>query len=41
MTFIINQDGKIIIRTVHEIRRRISMQSTELPNYMYKQHGRY
>ena len=30
-----------IIRTVHELQRRISMQSIELANYIYKQHGRY
>ena len=32
---------RAIIRAVHEIQRRISMQSTELANYIYKQHGRY
>jgi CRP/FNR family transcriptional regulator, cyclic AMP receptor protein len=32
---------RAIIRTVHEIQRRISMQSVELANYIYKQHGRY
>jgi CRP/FNR family cyclic AMP-dependent transcriptional regulator len=32
---------RAIIRTVHEIQRRISMQSIELANYIYKQHGRY
>ena len=32
---------RAIIRTVHEIQRRISMQSTELANYIHKQHGRY
>ena len=32
---------RAIIRTVHEIQRRISMQSVELTNYIYKQHGRY
>jgi CRP-like cAMP-binding protein len=32
---------RAIIRTVHEIQRRISMQATELANYIYKQHGRY
>jgi CRP-like cAMP-binding protein len=32
---------RAIIRTVHEIQRRLSMQSTELSNYIYKQHGRY
>ena len=32
---------RAIVRTVHEIQRRISMQSVELANYIYKQHGRY
>ena len=32
---------RAIVRTVHEIQRRISMQSTELMNYIYKQHGKY
>jgi len=32
---------RAIVRTVHEIQRRLSMQSVELANYMYKQHGRY
>jgi len=32
---------RAIIRTVHELQRRISMQSVELTNYIYKQHGRY
>jgi len=32
---------RAIIRTVHEIQRHMSMQSTELANYIYKQHGRY
>ena len=32
---------RAIIRTVHEIQRRLSMQSAELTNYIYKQHGRY
>ena len=32
---------RAIIRTVHEIQRRISMHSVELANYIYKQHGRY
>jgi len=32
---------RAIIRTVHELQRRISMQATELANYIYKQHGRY
>jgi hypothetical protein len=26
---------------VHELQRRLSMQSIELTNYVYKQHGRY
>ena len=30
-----------IVRTVHAIQRKISIQSTELANYIYKQHGRY
>ena len=30
-----------IVRTVHAIQRKISIQSTELTNYIYKQHGRY
>ena len=32
---------RAIVRTVHEIQRRISMQTVELANYVYKQHGRY
>jgi CRP/FNR family cyclic AMP-dependent transcriptional regulator len=32
---------RAIVRTVHEIQRRLSMQSAELSNYIYKQHGRY
>jgi CRP/FNR family transcriptional regulator, cyclic AMP receptor protein len=32
---------RAIIRTVHDIQRRLSMQSIELANYIYKQHGRY
>ena len=32
---------RAIVRTVHEIQRRISMQTTELTNYIYKQHGKY
>ena len=32
---------RAIVRTVHQIQRRLSMQSTELTNYIYKQHGRY
>jgi CRP/FNR family transcriptional regulator, cyclic AMP receptor protein len=30
-----------IVRAVHQIQRRMSMQSVELTNYIYKQHGRY
>ena len=32
---------RAIVRTVHEIQRRISMQTTELTNYITKQHGKY
>ena len=32
---------RAIIRAVHQIQRRLSMQSVELTNYIYKQHGRY
>jgi CRP-like cAMP-binding protein len=32
---------RAIVRTVHEIQRRISMQTVELTNYIYKQHGKY
>ena len=32
---------RAIIRAVHQIQRRLSMQSVELANYIYKQHGRY
>jgi hypothetical protein len=32
---------RAIVRTVHEIQRRISMQTAELTNYIYKQHGKY
>ena len=30
-----------IVRTTHQIQRRLSMQSVELTNYIYKQQGRY
>jgi CRP/FNR family transcriptional regulator, cyclic AMP receptor protein len=30
-----------IVRATHQIQRRLSMQSVELTNYIYKQHGRY
>jgi len=32
---------RAIIRTAHAIRRRLSVQSGELANYIYKQYGRY
>ena len=32
---------RAIVRTAHQIQRRLSMQSVELTNYIYKQHGRY
>lgn len=32
---------RAIIRTAHQIQRRLSMQQVELTNYIYKQHGRY
>ena len=32
---------RAIIRAVHQIQRRLSMQSVERTNYIYKQHGRY
>jgi CRP-like cAMP-binding protein len=32
---------RAIIRAVHQIQRQLSMQSAELANYIYKQHGRY
>lgn len=32
---------RAIIRTVHQIQRRLSLQALELQNYIYKQHGRY
>lgn len=32
---------RAIIRAVHQVQRRLSMQSVELTNYIYKQHGRY
>ena len=32
---------RAIIRTVHAIQRRLSLQAVELSNYVYKQHGRY
>jgi CRP-like cAMP-binding protein len=32
---------RAIIRTVHQIQHRLSLQAVELSNYIYKQHGRY
>jgi CRP-like cAMP-binding protein len=32
---------RAIVRTAHAIQRRLSQQSVELSNYIYKQHGRY
>ena len=32
---------RAIIRTVHVIQQRLSLQAVELSNYIYKQHGRY
>ncbi len=32
---------RAIIRTVHAIQHRLSLQAVELSNYIYKQHGRY
>jgi CRP/FNR family transcriptional regulator, cyclic AMP receptor protein len=32
---------RAIVRTVHQIQRRLSMQSVELTNYITKQHGKY
>lgn len=32
---------RAIVRTAHAIQRRLSIQSYELSNYIYKQHGRY
>ena len=32
---------RAIIRAVHQLQRRLSMQSVELTNYIYKQHGKY
>ncbi len=30
-----------IVRAVHRVQTRLSIQATELTNYVYKQHGRY
>lgn len=32
---------RAIVRVVHEVQRRMSMQTAELTNYLYKTHGRY
>jgi CRP/FNR family cyclic AMP-dependent transcriptional regulator len=32
---------RAIVRVVHEIQRRLTMQTAELTNYLYKTHGRY
>ncbi len=32
---------RAIIRAVHQIQYRLSMQQSELSNYIYKQHGKY
>jgi CRP-like cAMP-binding protein len=32
---------RAIMRTVHALMRRMSVQAIELQNYIYKQHGRY
>ena len=38
---LVYQVMRTIVRTTHQIQRRLSMQSVELTNYIYKQHGRY
>jgi CRP-like cAMP-binding protein len=32
---------RAIVRIVHDLQRRLSMQTAELTNYLYKTHGRY
>jgi CRP-like cAMP-binding protein len=32
---------RAVVRVTHLIQRRLSMQQTELSNYIYKQHGKY
>jgi CRP-like cAMP-binding protein len=32
---------RAIVRVVHDLQRRLSMQTAELTNYLYKTHGRY
>jgi len=39
--FVVYRVMRAIIRTVHDIQRRLSLQAIELQNYIYKQHGRY
>jgi CRP/FNR family cyclic AMP-dependent transcriptional regulator len=38
---LVYQVMRSIVRTTHQIQRRLSMQSVELTNYIYKQQGRY
>jgi CRP-like cAMP-binding protein len=32
---------RAIVRVVHALQRRLTMQQSELTNYIYKQHGPY
>jgi len=38
---LVYQVMRAIVRTTHQIQRRLSMQSVELTNYIYKQQGKY
>lgn len=38
---VVYQVMRAIVRTTHQIQRRLSMQQAELTNYIYKQRGRY
>jgi CRP-like cAMP-binding protein len=38
---LVYQVMRAIVRTTHQIQRRLSMQSVELTNYISKQHGKY
>ena len=38
---IVYQVMRAIVRIAHNIQRRLSVQSVELSNYIFKQHGRY
>lgn len=38
---LVYQVMRAIVRTTHQIQRRLSMQQAELTNYIYKQRGRY